>query len=61
MALSLGQGLLDLSADGRGRAAFPFEKPQPVPKPDDFPFSCGVHDRSLQSTRLEQNMNMTSR
>src|ERR1700712_4969692 len=43
MTFSLGQRLLDLPADGRGRAAFPFEKPQPVPKPDDFPFPCGVH------------------
>ena len=26
-------------------ATFPFEKPQQVPKPDDFALSCGVHIR----------------
>jgi len=41
-AFVFGQGLLDLPRHGRRRAAFPFEKPQPVPQPDDFPLLVGV-------------------
>jgi hypothetical protein len=39
------QGLFDLTNNDLHRSAFPFEKAQAMPKPDDFLFSLDVHRR----------------
>jgi hypothetical protein len=44
MTFSLGQSLFNLAENGGDRAAFSFEEPQSVPKPDDFSLFRGVHD-----------------
>jgi hypothetical protein len=43
LAFVFGQGFLDPAENSRGRSAFPFEEPQLIPQPDDFPFLVGVH------------------
>jgi hypothetical protein len=56
MGFSFSQCLFDLAPQSHRLAAFLFQKPQAIPKPDDFAFSTGVH------ASLEQKENkMTSR
>ncbi len=59
LAFVFGQGLLNLPQHSRRRAAFPFEKPQPVPQPDDLPFLVGVHrdDPRFSATVNEKRTN----
>jgi hypothetical protein len=47
MTFLLGQSLFDLPDDSGSRATFPLEKPQQVPKADDFLLSRSVHFGSL--------------
>ena len=47
---SLGQRLLKLPENSACGAAFPFEKPQQVPKTDDLSLSRSVHISSLRTT-----------
>jgi hypothetical protein len=44
MTFSFGQRLLKLPANSQDRAALLFEGSQSVPKTDDFPLFCCVHD-----------------
>jgi hypothetical protein len=44
MKFSFGQGLFNLPKNSGNRPPFPFEKPQAVPKADDFALFRGVHD-----------------
>jgi hypothetical protein len=56
MGFSFSQSRFNLPPHSRRRAAFLFQKPQPIPQPDDFSLFPGVH------TSLEQKENnMTSR
>src|ERR1700676_3706032 len=50
MMFSLGQRLLKLPENSACGAAFPFEKPQQVPKTDDLSLSRSVHISSLRTT-----------
>jgi hypothetical protein len=47
MKFSFGQGLFNLPANSGSRPPFPFEKPQAVPKADDFALSRSVHNGHL--------------
>jgi hypothetical protein len=51
MTISLGQRLLDQTADSSHWAAFPFEKSQTVPKADEFPLCRGVHRQCVNEKR----------
>jgi hypothetical protein len=44
MTFPFGQGCFNLLANGRDRAALPFEQAEPVPQTNDFPLFFGIHD-----------------
>ena len=50
MTFSLSQSLLKLAENCAYGAAFPFEKPEQVPKADDLSLSCSVHIGPLGAT-----------
>jgi hypothetical protein len=47
MTFPFGQRFFNLPPNGQGRAAFPFEKAQPIPQTNDFALFFGVHGVSL--------------
>ena len=61
MTFSLSQSLLKSPENSPYGATFPFEKPQQVPKPDDFALSCGVHIRFTEYVTSNVNEKRTNR